>query len=196
MGHPSADEMRDQGRIRNCEETLVPGKKPKDNRMLNPNMLTEPAHQFERVEAGEPAQAGPRGQAVVDLARPSNTSGPAESERSADVIDRVHLARYTMGDIALEAEILVMFADQLDEMLGALETARDANTWNRAAHTLKGSSRAIGAWALAEMAAKAEEIGYDAATTAEQLSRDQVISTLKDRAIQVKAAVAMAAKSA
>ncbi|MEO1207150.1 MAG: Hpt domain-containing protein [Pseudomonadota bacterium] len=73
-------------------------------------------------------------------------------------IDRAHLARYTMGDLALENEILGLFATQLPCMLRDILGANNKDDLMRAAHTLKGSARAIGAWALAEAAQKVEEI--------------------------------------
>jgi HPt (histidine-containing phosphotransfer) domain-containing protein len=71
-------------------------------------------------------------------------------------IDRAHLSRYTAGDIALEQEILDLFAGQLPSTVGALKLAVTDRDWHLFAHTLKGSSRAVGAWRLAELALEAE----------------------------------------
>lgn len=71
-------------------------------------------------------------------------------------IDRAHLALYTMGDSVLEREILKLFADQLPEMLEQLRGAVTVGDWRVATHTLKGSARAVGAWALAECVSAAE----------------------------------------
>ena len=69
-------------------------------------------------------------------------------------IDFEHLSRMTLGDPALESEVLTMFAAQsarlLDE-LAALPPGAGA-----LAHTLKGSARAIGAFAVAEAAGRLE----------------------------------------
>jgi len=65
-------------------------------------------------------------------------------------IDRAHLARMTLGDAALERQVLGMFASQsarVIEELAALPAEVGA-----LAHTLKGSARAIGAFRVAECA--------------------------------------------
>ncbi len=85
-----------------------------------------------------------------------STHAPALS----DVIDTAHLARYTMGDVKLERELLSMFDTQLEELLAALEAARgDVRKWKLAAHTLKGAARAVGAFSLAETALALEKEG-------------------------------------
>jgi HPt (histidine-containing phosphotransfer) domain-containing protein len=73
------------------------------------------------------------------------------------IIDRDHLARYTLGDVALEREVLGLFVDQIPETLGQLDGAGDDEERVRAAHTLKGSARAVGAKRLAEVAEEVEK---------------------------------------
>jgi len=80
--------------------------------------------------------------------------GPA----GAVPVDLGHLRRFTMGDIALEKEILSLFADQLPVTIAALKTAPSVKEWSIAAHTLKGSARAVGAWSLANVAEAAEKL--------------------------------------
>jgi HPt (histidine-containing phosphotransfer) domain-containing protein len=72
-------------------------------------------------------------------------------------IDLDHLRRYTMGDKQLEAEVLQLFAGDLPGAIGALKAARTDREWWVAAHTLKGSARAVGAWRVASAAAAAEQ---------------------------------------
>ncbi len=72
------------------------------------------------------------------------------------IIDRDHLARYTLGNEALEREVLGLFVDQIPETLGQLDAAGDDATRVRAAHTLKGSALAVGAKRLADVAGKVE----------------------------------------
>lgn len=72
------------------------------------------------------------------------------------ILDRDHLARYTLGDSGLEREVLKLFIDQVPESLALLRGSRDADAWLRAAHTIKGSARAVGAWRLADAAERAE----------------------------------------
>jgi hypothetical protein len=73
-------------------------------------------------------------------------------------IDLKHLARMTLGERGLEAEVLTLFDRQaavlLDHMRQAAPQAIAAF-----AHTLKGSARGIGAW---RVAAAAEAVEIDA----------------------------------
>lgn len=73
-------------------------------------------------------------------------------------VDLVHLRRFTMGDERLEIEILGLFADQLPITISALKNAQSEKEWGMAAHTLKGSARAVGAWPLATIAESAERL--------------------------------------
>ena len=69
-------------------------------------------------------------------------------------IDIAHLQRMTLGNASLEREVLTMFSAQALGLSGAL-----ANLPADAAvlvHTLKGSARAIGAFALGDAAAHLE----------------------------------------
>ena len=84
-------------------------------------------------------------------------SGPAAA---AAPIDHAHLARYTLGNLALEIEVLQLFSGQAPSTLQALEAAGDAKAWHMAAHTLKGSARAVGAGSVARAAEAAEVAGF------------------------------------
>ena len=69
-------------------------------------------------------------------------------------IDFEHLSRMTLGDPALEYEVLTMFVAQsakLVERIAGLPPEAGG-----LAHTLKGSARAIGAFAVAEAASRLE----------------------------------------
>jgi HPt (histidine-containing phosphotransfer) domain-containing protein len=88
----------------------------------------------------------------------SAAARPAEAQSNgtmAGAIDRAHLSRQTLGDPDLEREILALFRRQADVMLQRLRAAR-GDERRIAAHTLKGSARAIGAWHLAEAAEAVE----------------------------------------
>ena len=76
-------------------------------------------------------------------------------------IDLSHLARYTGGEKALNAESLKLFDGQITEMVGQLHTvlrARDAKRWREITHTIKGAARGVGAFAMGEAAAAAEPV--------------------------------------
>lgn len=84
-----------------------------------------------------------------------------ECERGAEglqvtPVDLKHLRRYTLGDADLEREILGLFFGQLPATISALAAAATPKDWKIAAHTLKGSGRAVGAWRIARIAEQAE----------------------------------------
>jgi HPt (histidine-containing phosphotransfer) domain-containing protein len=69
-------------------------------------------------------------------------------------IDFGHLSRMTLGDAGLEHEVLAMFVAQSATLVSQLATMpADASAL---AHTLKGSARAIGAFAVGDAAAQLE----------------------------------------
>lgn len=83
-------------------------------------------------------------------------------------LDRHHLSRMTLGEQALEREVLAMFAAQAKDVTDRLSSA-PANA-AELAHTLKGSARSVGAFRLAD-ALEAYEIdlatGIETAATLE-----------------------------
>ena len=77
------------------------------------------------------------------------------------VIDLDHLARYTGGDKAINAEVMRLFDGQATELVARLQSildARDAKSWKEVTHTLKGAARGIGAFAMGDAAARCEPI--------------------------------------
>ena len=71
-------------------------------------------------------------------------------------LDFEHLERMTLGDAGLEHEVLAMFAAQSAKLIGTLANLpADAGAL---AHTLKGSARAIGAFGVADAAARLEAV--------------------------------------
>lgn len=81
---------------------------------------------------------------------------PAVDTLSLAAVDLKHLRRYTLGDVMLEREVLDLFLAQLPITIAALKGAASEREWRVAAHTLKGSGRAVGAWHLARLAELAE----------------------------------------
>lgn len=76
-------------------------------------------------------------------------------------VDLSHLARYTGGDRALNAEILRLFDGQVSDMVGQLLSileARDGRKWREVTHTIKGAARGVGAFAMGDAAAAAEPV--------------------------------------
>lgn len=77
------------------------------------------------------------------------------------VIDLEHLARYTGGEKALNAEILRLFDAQVTGMAVELETlmaSGDTKRWREVVHTIKGAARGVGAFGMGDAAAKAEPV--------------------------------------
>ncbi len=81
-------------------------------------------------------------------------------------VDRAHLARYTLGDPALEREVLGLFLAQIPLTVESLKFAATDKDWYMAAHALKGSARAVGAWKLSRLAQMAEKFGRAAVNAA------------------------------
>ena len=85
-------------------------------------------------------------------------------------IDFEHLSRMTLGDAGLEQEVLAMFVAQSTTLVSTL-AAMPADA-SALAHTLKGSARAIGAFAVADAAARLEAAiarGFDTSTALAEL---------------------------
>lgn len=76
-------------------------------------------------------------------------------------LDLVHLAKYTLGDRGLESELLGLFRAQASIYVARLEEVATGGEWKDAAHSLKGSARGLGAWALGDLAETAEALAYD-----------------------------------
>jgi HPt (histidine-containing phosphotransfer) domain-containing protein len=72
-------------------------------------------------------------------------------------IDRLHLARQCLGDEGLEQEVLRLFDASTKTYMDRLQRAENAAETRMALHTLKGASRGVGAWTIAELALAAEE---------------------------------------
>jgi HPt (histidine-containing phosphotransfer) domain-containing protein len=70
-------------------------------------------------------------------------------------VDLVHLARQTMGDRALEQEVLALFLQQATLVRDQIVAASTAERL-RLAHGLIGSARGVGAFAIADCAVEIE----------------------------------------
>jgi HPt (histidine-containing phosphotransfer) domain-containing protein len=79
-------------------------------------------------------------------------------------IDLAHLSRMTLGERSLEQEVLQLFDRQAEMLLGRMRQA-NLPAVSAFAHTLKGSSRGIGAWRVAN-AAEAVELAAGAGEAA------------------------------
>ena len=76
-------------------------------------------------------------------------------------VDLAYLGRFTLGDAALEREVLDLFLTHTPLYVASLRDAVTAKAWHDAAHTLKGAARGIGAWRLGRAAEAAERLRFD-----------------------------------
>ena len=99
-------------------------------------------------------------------------------------IDLVHLARQTLGDAALELELLEMFDRQSARLIARLlETDRaEAVTRANLAHTLRGSALALGANRVAEAAAAFEACCAGGGQSCESLAQKLAEAVFEARA--------------
>lgn len=116
----------------------------------------------------------------------SSMRAPSESiGMGKTAIDLEHLARYTGGEKALNAEVLRLFDDQITLMvteLNGLLASRDGRRWREVTHSIKGAARGVGAFSMGELAASAEPIDPANAPVAKN-----VIEKLEREAATVRA---------
>ncbi len=101
-------------------------------------------------------------------------------------IDTVHLDRMTLGDAGLEREVLAMFSAQALGLIGKLAALPNEVKSSKAlelAHQLKGSARAIGAFAVADAAEALETAVRNDDDPIEALAR------LKDTVAEARTAI-------
>lgn len=96
---------------------------------------------------------------AVAYARPGGEI-PAPSRTRP--VDLVHLARQTLGDRALEAEVLGLFLHRAKQVREEIATAEPPHR-KLLAHGLKGAALGIGAFSVADCAAEIEKRPDDAA---------------------------------
>jgi HPt (histidine-containing phosphotransfer) domain-containing protein len=69
----------------------------------------------------------------------------------SQILDLDHLTHQTAGDRGLERELLTLFETQCERLRPLIRDGGPSLQRADAAHTLKGSARAIGAWRLASL---------------------------------------------
>ncbi len=116
-------------------------------------------------------------------------SGQSAPETRPEVLDLAHLARQTMGDKAIEREVAGLFLDQTARVMRVIRDAAGGTERSDAAHQLKGSARAVGAWRVAAAAEIVEQLASD---TPEHLLM-KAIADLHATVAEARAAVAAVA---
>ena len=105
---------------------------------------------------------------------------------AVEPIDRAHLSRYTLGSLELEREILGLFVAQLPLSIEQLRFAVTDREWQVAAHTIKGSARAVGAGHVSQLALEAERLP----AVEDEAERARILAALEDAAETVRTYVA------
>jgi HPt (histidine-containing phosphotransfer) domain-containing protein len=120
----------------------------------------------------------------------ARSSADARDQLAGDAIDLAYLARFTLGNTALEHEVLQLFSDQVPLYLQALRDARCRKSWREAAHTIKGSASAVGAWRLARFAEMAEQVDVEASAALAEGHRDEVVGAVATAAEEARRFIA------
>lgn len=95
-------------------------------------------------------------------------------------IDFDYLGRFTFGNRELEREVLYLFAQNAPNYLRSLCGAGSSKAWHDAAHTLKGSARAVGAWRVARAAETAEKVCFEAESGRKAAAAEQVSDAVEE----------------
>ena len=80
--------------------------------------------------------------------------------------------------MALEEEVLKLFADHAPLYLEQLRHAKSTKDWSEAAHTIKGSAAAIGARRLASVAEMVERLDIDSESARSEGFREQAVEAV------------------
>ncbi|MDQ8728521.1 Hpt domain-containing protein [Bradyrhizobium sp. LHD-71] len=121
---------------------------------------------------------------MSSLRKPANWVVSPPLAPDAPAIDFDHLARMTLGERELEREVLTLFAQQAADLLARLEKLPREGA--SLAHTMKGSARGIGAFAVAKAADDLEHglrHGLPVATEVAELQRSVgcALASIADR---------------
>jgi HPt (histidine-containing phosphotransfer) domain-containing protein len=119
---------------------------------------------------------------TTSVAASGRADGDDARRSSQGPIDRAYLARFTLGNAALEREVLELFATQTPVYVAQLRAAITRREWKDASHALKGSASAIGARRLADLAAAAEVLDVEADRASGAGRRETFASAVADAA--------------
>src|SRR5262245_10587059 len=101
------------------------------------------------------------------------------AELPAPVLDLAHLARMTLGERALEHEVLTLFDRQADMLLVRM-ASEQPRVVAALAHTLAGSASGIGAWKVAEAATAVERAACDPGAVALAGLMDHLVAAVAE----------------
>lgn len=95
---------------------------------------------------------------------------PTHQPLAAGIIDVDHLARMTFGEKPLQVEVLILFDRQAEMLLSRVQQS-PPQAAGAYAHTLAGSARSVGAWAVAAAAQEVELAARASVTMPEAVRR-------------------------
>ncbi|HXG78193.1 MAG TPA: Hpt domain-containing protein [Methyloceanibacter sp.] len=113
-----------------------------------------------------------------------------EAAEGAACIDLAHLSLFTASDRALIRELLDLFRSQSAAYLQRLAAATSDREWQEAAHSLKGSARAIGACCVSEAAERAEQLSGAALKQGRSASLQAIEGAIKEANAEIAALLA------
>ena len=99
------------------------------------------------------------------------------------IFDKEQAMKTTGGDEELFRDLVEVFRDQRDEILGQIETAianQDPESLKRAAHSMKGALLNLGGRAAGEVAFRLESRGAEGSATDEDGSLQQLKTAITD----------------
>jgi len=88
----------------------------------------------------------------MGMALKADVVAACQRDGTSKPVDLAHLSAVTMGDRALEWEVLCMFCEQIPHYFQMIENCASDDDIRRAAHTIRGAAKNIGAFTLADMA--------------------------------------------
>jgi HPt (histidine-containing phosphotransfer) domain-containing protein len=94
------------------------------------------------------------------------------------VFDMEHFEHMTCSDRVLQLEIVEIFSAQAELWVHLLQPGAPAHSCRDCAHTIKGTARGIGLWALAAACEEAELVCW--AVEADR-ARERVVAQLRER---------------
>ncbi|HBB56307.1 MAG TPA: phosphotransferase [Hyphomonadaceae bacterium] len=100
------------------------------------------------------------------------------------ILDRNHLDMMADGDLELQRELFGLFRTQAELWGRLLDAGAPEGAWADAVHSLKGSARGLGAWALAKACENAEVKPGQAFTRIERAARVAIIREVLDQTLQ------------
>ena len=106
----------------------------------------------------------------------------SEAAQRRHPVDMVHLAKQTLGDSGLEAEILLMFSEIVKGYMGKLKKGGTEGEIIHHLHTIKGAAMGVGASSIAVLA-KATEAEFRETRILREESVDDLAMAVEEASV-------------